>query len=64
MTSIPDVAALMATAAEEPEAIDDLERCVKRLRHVQGAKRALAQVPPDTLRAVILQRASERNAQS
>ena len=46
MTSTPaEVAALLKIAAMEPETLDDLDGCLRRLRDVQKARRELAKVP-------------------
>ena len=47
MTSTPaEVAALLKIAAMEPETLDGLDGCLRRLRDVQKARRELAKVPP------------------
>lgn len=43
-------------AATEPQTLLELEGCVQRLRDVQAAKQALADLPPNQLRAALLQR--------
>ena len=57
MTSTPaDVAALLKIAAMEPETLDDLDGCLRRLRDVQKARRELAKVPPAMLLSGLLDR--------
>ncbi|WP_454227659.1 hypothetical protein [Propioniciclava flava] len=47
MTSTPaEVAALLKIAAMEPETLDDLDGCLRRLRDVQQARRELAKGAP------------------
>ena len=59
MTSTPaDVAALLKIAAMEPETLDDLAGCLRRLRDVQEARRELAKVPPAMLLSGLLDRRS------
>lgn len=64
MTNNPaDVAALLDLAATEAAALNDLDGCVQRLRTAQDAKRQLAQVPPESLRAGLLERRARGGAQ-
>ena len=59
MTSTPaDVAALLKIAAMEPETLDDLDGCLRRLRDVQKARHELAKVPPAMLLSGLLDRRS------
>lgn len=43
------MAALLKIAAMEPETLDDLDGCLRRLRDVQKARRELAEVPGHAL---------------
>ena len=45
-------------AAMEPETLDDLDGCLRRLRDVQKARRELAKVPPAMLLSGLLDRRS------
>ena len=57
MTSTPaDVAVLLKIAAMEPETLDDLDGCLRRLRDVQRARHELAKVPPAMLLSGLLDR--------
>lgn len=51
-----EVARLFDLAAREPEALQQLDRCVALLREVQAAKAALTRLSPDQLRAGLAQR--------
>jgi len=51
-----EVAALLELAASEPEVIDQLRGCVDRLGETQQAKRTLAQLQPEALKAGLLAR--------
>lgn len=51
-----DVEQLLKLSASGPQVLADLDECVNRLRQVQDAKAALAQLPTEVVRDAIARR--------